>query len=100
VADASSGGFQVDLGELANAINRVSAQRDTMQGGIQGLNTTLSNIEDAWRGPAGSSFTGLVNHFNSVSSDLMSLLDEAISRMHATHQNYASAVTANTQNLQ
>jgi uncharacterized protein YukE len=97
--EPSAGGFDVDLAALNDAIGQVSAERENMHGGIQSLRTTFSNVEDHWKSPAGTSFVGLTTNFNSVTDNLMSVLDEAIGRMRTAHQNYVTTEATNTRNL-
>jgi WXG100 family type VII secretion target len=97
--EPSSGGFDVDLAALNDAIGHVSTERETMRGGIQSLRATFNNVEDHWKSPAGTSFVGLATNFNSVTDNLMSVLDEAIGRMRTAYQNYVATEAANTQNL-
>ncbi len=97
----ASGGvfFQVDLDALSNAISGVSAERDAIKGKIQALRSTFSNVKDHWVSPAGTTFGGLATHFNSVTDQFTSLLDDAISRMKAVHATYAATEATNTNNL-
>jgi WXG100 family type VII secretion target len=97
---AGDGIFTVDLGALSDAIGQVSAEREAMQGGIQGLRSVFSNVESHWQSPAGTSFVSLTTKFNSVTDNLMEVLDEAIDRMNTAHQNYSSTEATNAQNLQ
>ena len=97
---AGDGSFMVDLAALSDAIGQVSAQRDAMQAGIQSLRSTFSNVEDHWQSPAGTSFVEVTTHFNSVTDNLMAVLEEGISRMNTAYQNYSSTESTNTQNLQ
>ncbi len=97
---AGNGSFMVDLAALSHAIGKVSAHRDAMKGGIQGLRTTFNNVADIWLCPAGTTFVSATAHFNSVTDNLTSLLDDAIGRMQTAHDNYVSAETTNTSNLQ
>jgi WXG100 family type VII secretion target len=97
---AGNGSFMVDLRALSDAIVKVSAQRDAMNGEIQTLRSTFNNIQNDWQSPAGSSFVGLVANFNSVADHLMAILDDAISRMRTAYQNYAATEAANLRNLQ
>jgi WXG100 family type VII secretion target len=89
----------VDLAALSDATNRISGERDAMQGGIQSLRSTFGLIEDHWQSPAGTSFVGLTANFNSAADNLMAVLDDAIGRMRTSYQNYASTEATNTQNL-
>ncbi|HEY2794024.1 MAG TPA: hypothetical protein VGJ28_16780 [Micromonosporaceae bacterium] len=91
--------FTVDLAALSHAIDRVSAERETMNGGIQSLRTTFGNVEDHWRSPAGNSFVDLTTSFNTVTDNLMAVLDEAIGRMRSTYNGYVSTESTNTTNL-
>jgi len=97
---AGDGSFMVDLAALSTAIDQVSGQRDVMHDGIQSIRSTFSNIEDHWRSPAGNSFVGATTNFNSVTDNLMAVLDESINMMRTAYQNYASTEGTNTQNLQ
>ena len=87
--------FTVDLDALQDAIGGVSAQRDVINEGIAQMRTTFSNIEDHWQGPAGSTFPPLAATFNTAADTLTSLLDEAVGKMQAAHDNYASTEQTN-----
>jgi WXG100 family type VII secretion target len=91
--------FSVDLAALSDAISQVSGGRDALQGGIQSLRSTFTDVETLWQSPAGKTFTELVTHFNSVTDNLMDVLGEAIDRMHVAYENYASTEQTNTSNL-
>ena len=97
MADGTS--FEVDLAALGHAIDRVSGEREAMHGGITSLRSTFRNIEDHWKSPAGNSFPTLATNFNSVSDNLMAVLDDAISRMRKAHQLYAATEATNKKNL-
>ncbi len=95
----SSGGFECDLRALAVAIERVSAERDAIHGGIASVRSTFGHVEGHWRSPAGNSFVLATTHFNSVTDNVVEVLDEAIGRMRKAYQNYASTEACNTKNL-
>jgi WXG100 family type VII secretion target len=94
----ADGSFMVDLAALGSAIDQVSGQRDAIQGGIQRVKTTFTNVEDHWKSPSGTSFVALATHFNGVTDELMSLLDEGIGRMRTAYNNYAETEATNTGN--
>src|SRR5260370_13694098 len=96
---ADNGSFMVDLAALSEAISKMSGERDAMQGGIESLRSTFTNVEDHWQSPAGSSFVPLTTNFNSVTDQLMAVLDDAISRMRTAYQNYVATEAGNTKNL-
>jgi uncharacterized protein YukE len=89
-----------DLEELSAAIDRVSANRRTLHGGIQGLRATFSKVADSWQSPAGTSFVSATGQFNAVAGNTLSVLDDAIGRMRATYDNHVSAEAANISNLE
>jgi WXG100 family type VII secretion target len=91
--------YQVDLDALSDAISGVSGQRDSIQSEIQALKSTFSSIENDWVSPAGTTFSALTAHFNSVTDQFTSLLDDAIGRMNAVHATYSGTEATNTQNL-
>jgi len=90
--------FMVDLGALQDAIGGVSSQRDVINEGLAQMRTDFANIENDWQGPAAGSFTTLTATFNTAADQLTSVLEEAISKMQAAHDNYASTEQTNTGN--
>ena len=94
------GTFMVDLAALHDAIGQVQGHRDAMQGGIQSVRSTFAGIEGHWQSPAGNTFTGLKTNFKSVTDNLMAVLDDAISRMNTSYNNYVAAEAAATRSLQ
>jgi WXG100 family type VII secretion target len=90
--------FTVDLAALNDAIGQVSAERDTIQGGVATLRATFQDIESEWKSPAGTSFLTLTTTFNTITDRLMTVLEDAIDRMRTAHQNYATTEEQNTGN--
>jgi len=96
---AGNGSFMVNLAALSDAIDQVSAEREAMKGGIQGLRAAFNNVADDWRSPAGKTFVSATGQFNSIADHFMSVLDEAIGRMRTTYHTYVSVEETNTRNL-
>ena len=98
---ASTGGhvFTVDLGDFSDAIGRVSADRDTINAANAQIVAEFQAVENAWHSPAGESFTSFLTDLTSTTQKLQELLDDMVSRMQTTYQNYSDAETTNTANL-
>jgi YD repeat-containing protein len=91
--------WAVDIPALGDAIVKVSGQRDLLVDNVRQLKTTFVNIENHWKSPAGTSFSTLATNFNSATDGLVTLLDEAVSRMRTAYNNYVATESTNTANL-
>lgn len=92
--------FMVDLGALQDAIGSVSTERDTINEGITRMRATFAQVEEKWQGPAGSSFVSLAATFNPAADKLTALLEEAVGKMQAAHDNYAATEQVNGTNYE
>jgi YD repeat-containing protein len=92
--------WSVDIAALGDATSRVAGEKDAMAGEITALKGTFTTIEGMWQGPAGATLPPLVADFTRVTDSLMTLLEDAISRMRVAHQNYVDTENTNVGNLQ
>jgi hypothetical protein len=92
--------FGVDLPGFAEAIARVSRNRDSARNHVEQLKSIFVEVDDIWDGPAGETFTNLRPEFNRVLDALVLLLDDIVVRMQRTYDNYVAAEEDNISNFQ
>jgi YD repeat-containing protein len=92
--------WAVDLPALANAATRVATEQQVISNAASSLSAAFTRVEGIWDGPAGATLVPLASTFNTVTDQLVALLDDAVNRMRTAYQNYVSTETTNTSNLQ
>ena len=91
--------FAVDLQAMSDAIGTVSTDRDGINSDITAIMTAFQTCESAWTSPAGTTFADFKSTLSSSTQSLMNLLDDMITRMKTTYQNYEAAENSNVNNL-
>jgi WXG100 family type VII secretion target len=92
--------WAVDIGQLGEAITLVRNRADVIEDNINTIQDQYRVIEDAWKGPAGTTFSDVSTEVNKTMRDLQDLLTDMIERMMTSKANYISAETANIANSQ
>ena len=85
---------------MAAAAGRVAVEQQVIENAARSLQAAFTSVEGMWNGPAGATLPPLVTAFNTVTDQLVTLLGDAVNRMRTAYQNYVSAETTNTSNLQ
>jgi WXG100 family type VII secretion target len=91
--------FQVDLQQFTDAIGTVTADRNTIADDFGQIKSALNNLGSSWQSPAGGTYDTLQTSLTSATQQMISVLDDIISRMNTTYQNYDNAENSNAQNL-
>jgi WXG100 family type VII secretion target len=91
--------FKADLDQFSAAITQVSQAQDGIVESFQQLRNELANAESTWQSPAGTTYSDAQQVLNDSISQTLDVLDQIVSRMKVTLQNYQQAEQANTQNL-
>jgi WXG100 family type VII secretion target len=91
--------FKADLDQFNAAITQVSQAQDGIVESFRQLRNELANVESTWLSPAGTTYSDAQQVLNSSISQMLDVLDQMVSRMKVTLQNYQQAEQANTQNL-
>lgn len=99
--------FKVDLGDVASSVAQVHSWGTSI--GDEYIKIKLSfellsvfgegMPQSAWSSPAGVAFAAVETQLVTAMSVLQELLDEIVSRMGQTYDNYVQAETVNTQIL-
>ena len=93
------GGFRVDLATLSAAITSVSSERTNVTDSLEEIRLKMNGLSASWNSPSYQSFEEVSEWFDSASTKVESLLDDLITRMRTSHDNYSSAEGASTDNL-
>ncbi|GLY80033.1 WXG100 family type VII secretion target [Actinoallomurus iriomotensis] len=106
VADAGEGGqtasgteFGVALQALSNAIATVRRERDNISGTLDQIELKTRNLSAYWSGPAYDSIDPITTWYTNATTDLMGILEEIITRMQKSYDNYHNAESQNTANV-
>ncbi|MFF3561803.1 WXG100 family type VII secretion target [Streptomyces sp. NPDC002574] len=92
--------WAVDIGQLGDAITLVRNRARVIEDNVNTIQSQYQVIEDAWKGPAGTSFSDVATEVNKTMRDLHDLLIDMIGRMMTSKENYISAENANISNSQ
>jgi WXG100 family type VII secretion target len=96
---AGSQEFQVDLEQFTAAIAAVTADKNAIEDDFSRIQSALDHLGDTWQSPAGDTYDSLQGSLTSAVQQMISVLNEIISRMNATYQTYENAEQANANNL-
>ena len=91
--------FQVDLEQFQEAIAAVTADKNAIEDDFSQIQSALSSLGDTWQSPAGDTYDNLKGSLTSATQQMLSVLNDIISRMNATYQTYENIEQANAQNL-
>ena len=98
---AGDGSFKVDLNELSDATTQVQGVvANNIDPAVADFKRNADDAAEAWKSPAGNTFVGLITNYNSVTTSLTDLLNEAIGRMQSSLANYTATEGTNAANLQ
>jgi uncharacterized protein YukE len=92
--------FKVDLAQLQNAIQVVSAQAGSIDTNCQDITAAMAVAPQSWVTPSGQTFDELAQACDRQMQALTGLLTEMVQRMQAAYQTYLATEEANTRNLQ
>jgi YD repeat-containing protein len=92
--------WSVDVPALANAAARVATEQQLIANSARSLYAIFTQLEGIWTGPAGQTLHPLAGSFQTITDELVALLDDAAKRMRTAYQNYVSTEATNTSNLQ
>jgi uncharacterized protein YukE len=95
----SPGSWGIDLQALLNAIAAVQRERNTISDTLDQIDTKLSDLDRYWKGPAADTFEPVAKWYTEVKSDLLGILDDIITRMTKSHDNYQNAESGNAANV-
>jgi uncharacterized protein YukE len=87
--------FKINLIQFKQAITTVVAATDKVKQDVSEISPLFLQMEDAWRGPAGDTFTTLQGPLIAALNNLVTVLEEIISRMNTTYLNYVNAEAMN-----
>lgn len=106
MADAGTGGqgpeggdFGINLQALSDAIATVKRERDGISSTLDQIDTRISNVSAYWSGPAYDSIDPIVKWYNNARYDLMGILDDIVTRMQKSYDNYHKAENQNALNV-
>ena len=91
--------FEVDLGQLSDAIGSVGAQRDAIRTAFEQIKSHFSDVGAMWFGPAGQSFRDFDSTLQTAAQDTLDVLDDIVNRLGTAYQNYSDAEATNVGNL-
>jgi uncharacterized protein YukE len=91
--------FKVDLAQLAAATTKVAGEAEAIRSSITIINQSMFEVEVWWRSPAGAIFTGTQEACTTQMNALITLLDDAVTRMRAAYKNYHAMELLNSEIL-
>ena len=91
--------FTVDLDDFNDAITTIQAAATAIGDDVTQINTTCATLETEWISPAATTFAGLAGNVKTAMGTMTDLLEEMISRMQTSAQNYRATEQANTNNV-
>jgi WXG100 family type VII secretion target len=91
--------FKVDLQQYTDATAKVTADKNTIEDDFSQIKAALDDLGSTWESPAGDTYDNLQSSLTSATQQMISVLDDIISRMNATYQTYVNAEQSNAQNL-
>jgi uncharacterized protein YukE len=99
--------FKVDLGDLASSIALVQSRAGSMEDEYRKITQQFQNLSvagtgmtaSAWSSPAGDTFVPVEAQLRNAMSTLQQLLNEIVSRMQQSYNNYVQTEEVNIQNL-
>ncbi|HEV7931047.1 MAG TPA: WXG100 family type VII secretion target [Actinomadura sp.] len=91
--------FKADLAQLSAAIGTVKGEAAEIKLAMFLVRGKMFSLADVWKGPAHVSFRPVQDRFLKVWAELADILDETVTRMQASYDNYLRAEEANLHNL-
>lgn len=91
--------FNADLAKMNDAIGTVSRDRDTIRADFGKITSQFDTLHAAWQSPAGETYDEFRTTLQNAANTMLGVLDDLVSRMHTTYENYLNAETANANNL-
>jgi WXG100 family type VII secretion target len=91
--------FKVDLEQLHGAIGQVGRDRGVIQDCFNQITAQFDGLQANWQGPAAETYDDLRTALQNATTAMLHVLDEIVSRMQTTYQNYESAESSNARNL-
>src|ERR1700752_3180173 len=88
--------FKVDLAQLADAITSVQGSAERISGYVDQIKASLNAGEQEWSSPAYQTFAALVPDVNTDMDTLVNLMNEMVTRMQSTYNQYSSIELTNT----
>jgi uncharacterized protein YukE len=91
--------FKADLAQLSAAIGTVKGEAEEIKLAMFLVRGKMFGLADVWKGPAHVSFRPVQDRFIKVWAELADILDETVTRMQTSYDNYLRAEEANLHNL-
>lgn len=91
--------FTVDLGDFEDAIAKIQGAATAIEDDVTQINQKCATLALEWAGPAGTTFGALAVNTQTAMGKMTGLLDEMLSRMRLSAQNYREIEQANTKNV-
>ena len=106
MADTGGGGqaqgdsdFGVNLQALSDAIATVQREKGNISGTLEQIDIRIRNLSAYWAGPAYDSVDPVTTWYDNARYDLMNILDEIITRLQKSYNNYHQAEFQNVENM-
>ena len=90
--------FQVDLGQLSDAITTVRGLTASVSDEVSVMQSRLQTIASLWRTPSTASYEEIEAWFDTASTDLVNLLEEIVSRLQQAYDTYGTTEQTNVSN--
>jgi len=90
--------FQVDLGQLSDAITTVRGLTASVSDEVSVMQSRLQTIASLWRTPSTASYEEIEAWFDTASTDLVNLLEEIVSRLQQAYDTYVTTEQTNVSN--
>ncbi|MFJ6167481.1 hypothetical protein ACIQH6_20345, partial [Micromonospora orduensis] len=99
VVDGKRYEYAVQIPLLGESISSVRKQRDSIDGNLKAMATHLQSICESWNSPAGDRYEALTVDLKKLTTDTQSLLDDALTAMQKSYDNYVGAEGANLKSM-
>jgi WXG100 family type VII secretion target len=91
--------FRVDLEHFRAAIATVRNDSNSVYSHSYMLKQAFREVQSHWDGPAGNTFDNLKPAFDHVLDEINALLEDILTRMQQTYDNYVAAEEDNANNF-
>ncbi|WP_203821675.1 hypothetical protein, partial [Paractinoplanes ferrugineus] len=99
IVDGKRYEYAVQIPLLGESISGVRKQRDSIESSLKSMANFFQSVNDSWNSPAGDKYEALTTDLKKLTTDTNSLLDDAITAMQKSYDNYVGAEGANLKSM-
>ncbi|MFI5935016.1 hypothetical protein, partial [Actinoplanes sp. NPDC051494] len=99
IVDGKRYEYSVQIPLLGESIGSLRKQRDSIDSSLLAMSNYLLSITDSWNSPAGDRYELLTTDLKKLTTDTKGLLNDSITAMQKSYDNYVGAETANLKNV-